>query len=431
MDGRDQTFWEHDKLSQSKEVERMAASNKWNSVGEDIMNSVLKAVESGDYTGLSQCVGDVINQAADRFGHSMNQAGRQVGRQTKEYTQTVKQTIYGQQAQLRRERAVNGTVVSPKQPPMRYRRYLPGQAAGPVCLSLGIVGTSLFGLAAVITGGLVFAGVPWGVPVGLGIATIPFIGMITKGVGLTGRNSRFRHYVRVIGDRGYCKIEDLARAVGKRTSYVQKDLQHMLDKGYFLEGHLDAGQTTLIVDRETYQQYEQAEHSRREREQQAAITAQTQAQCPEEVRNILAEGEAYIRHIHECNDAIPGEVMSAKLAKLEDIMRRIFAQVEKQPDSAQELHKLMTYYLPTTTKLIDAYRDLDGQPEYGTNIANTKKEIEDTLDTINEAFENLFDSLFEDTAWDISSDISTMKVMLEQEGLTKNKDFTSDTHMTF
>ena len=83
----------------------------------------------------------------------------------------------------------------------------------------------------------------------------------------------------------------------------------------------------------------------------------------------------------------------------------------------------MTYYLPTTTKLIDAYRDLDGQPEYGANVANTKKEIEDTLDTINEAFENLFDSLFEDTAWDISSDISTMKVMLQQEGLTKNKDF--------
>ena len=110
-------------------------------------------------------------------------------------------------------------------------------------------------------------------------------------------------------------------------------------------------------------------------------------------------------------------------------MRRIFAHVEKEPDSAQDLHKMMTYYLPTTTKLIDAYRDLDGQPEYGANISNTKKEIEDTLDTINEAFENLFDSLFEDTAWDISSDISTMKVMLQQEGLTKNKDFTSDTRI--
>ena len=404
----------------------MAASNKWNSVGEDIMNSVLKAVESGDYTGLSQCVGDVINQAADRFGRSMNQAGRQ----TKEYTQTVRQTIYGQQAQLRRERAVNGTVVSPKQPPMRYRRYLPGQAAGPVCLSLGIVGTSMFGIATAITAGLVpFTGMPIGVPVGLGIAMLPFIFLITKGAGLAGRNSRFRRYVREIGDRGYCRIEDLARAVGRRTSYVRKDLQDMLKNGYFLEGHMDAGQTTLIVDKATYEQYEQAEESRRLREQQEAVSAQAQAQCPEEVRKILAEGEAYINHIHECNDAIPGEVMSAKLAKLEDLMRRIFAHVEKEPDSAQDLHKMMTYYLPTTTKLIDAYRDLDGQPEYGANISNTKKEIEDTLDTINEAFENLFDSLFEDTAWDISSDISTMKVMLQQEGLTKNKDFTSDTRI--
>ncbi len=418
----------------------MAASNKWNRVGEDIMNSVLDAVESGDFTGLSQCVGDVINQAADGLGRGMNRVGREVERQTREYTQTARQQIYEQQARMRREyyanaenqdRNGNGSTVytAAAQPPARYRRYLPGQAAGPVCLALGITGTSLFGIVAIGCGILsLFFGTGWlKAGIGCAIAMIPFIYLITKGAGLTGRNSRFRRYVREIGNRGYCRIEDLAHAVGKRTSFVQKDLQKMLQKGYFLQGHMDAAQTTLIVDQETYKQYEQAEESRRLREQQEAASAQVQAQCPEEVRKILAEGEAYIDHIHECNDAIPGEVMSAKLAKLEDIMRRIFAQVEKQPDSAQDLHKMMTYYLPTTTKLIDAYRDLDGQPEYGANVANTKKEIEDTLDTINEAFENLFDSLFEDTAWDISSDISTMKVMLQQEGLTKNTDFTTDT----
>ena len=40
------------------------------------------------------------------------------------------------------------------------------------------------------------------------------------------------------------------------------------------------------------------------------------------------------------------------------------------------------------------------------------------MDTINDAFEKLLDSLFEDLAWDISSDISVMKTMLEQDGLT-------------
>ena len=49
----------------------------------------------------------------------------------------------------------------------------------------------------------------------------------------------------------------------------------------------------------------------------------------------------------------------------------------------------------------------------------SKKEIEDTLDTINQAFEKLLDSFFKDTAWDISSDISVLQTMLAQEGLTK------------
>ena len=51
-------------------------------------------------------------------------------------------------------------------------------------------------------------------------------------------------------------------------------------------------------------------------------------------------------------------------------------------------------------------------------MENTKKEIEAALDTINTAFGNLLDSLFEETAWDISTDISVLNTMLAQEGLT-------------
>lgn len=49
-----------------------------------------------------------------------------------------------------------------------------------------------------------------------------------------------------------------------------------------------------------------------------------------------------------------------------------------------------------------------------------QKEIEDTLDTLNEAFAKLLDSVFQDTAWDVSSDISVLHTMLAQEGLTGN-----------
>ena len=408
----------------------MSTSNKWNQIGEEIRDSVMRAVESGDFTGLSQSVGDAINETANSISRSMDQVGKEIERQAKARGANISNAagvwsanggtggIWGAGA--------NRTPQMQQRPqlPARYKKYLPGQAAGPACLAVGIVGTSMFGIATLATAiTAAFTGLTIGVPVGLGIAMLPFIGLISKGANLNGRNHRFRDYVRVIGNKGYCAIEDLARATGRKKAYVQKDLQDMLRRGYFLEGHIDTAQTTLIVDNETYRQYEAAEQARVQREQEAVRWEQEKSGCSEEIQKILTEGETYINHIHECNDAIPGEVISEKLAKLEDIMRRIFMQVKKQPESADDLHKLMTYYLPTTTKLIDAYRDLDGQPEYGANVANTKKEIEDTLDTINEAFENLFDSLFENTAWDISSDISTMKVMLQQEGLTKNTDF--------
>lgn len=405
----------------------MGTPNKMDQIGEQILNSVIQAVDSGDFSGLSRSIGDAINEAADSISRGMDQVGKEIERQARTRGTGV-WSARGVPGAPPGGVRVNKSRMQKTQPsglPTRYRRYLPGQAAGPACLAVGIVGTSMFGIAALTTGiTAAFTGLAVGVPLGLGIAMLPFIGLIRKGANLNGRNHRFRNYVRVIGNRGYCAIEDLARATGKRKAYVRKDLKNMLQKGYFLQGHMDAEQTTLIVDHETYRQYEEAEQARRQREEHAAEEVQqTPPVYPDGTQKILAEGEAYIRHIHECNDAIPDAVMSEKLAKLEDIMRRIFAQVKKQPESADDLHKFMTYYLPTTTKLIDAYRDLDGQPEYGVNITNTKKEIEDTLDTINEAFENLFDSLFEDTAWDISSDISAMKVMLQQEGLTKNTDF--------
>ena len=404
----------------------MGTPNKMDQIGEQILNSVIQAVDSGDFSGLSRSIGDAINEAADSISRGMDQVGKEIERQARTRGTGV-WSARGVPGAPPGGVRVNKSRMQKTQPsglPTRYRRYLPGQAAGPACLAVGIVGTSMFGIAALTTGiTAAFTGLAVGVPLGLGIAMLPFIGLIRKGANLNGRNHRFRNYVRVIGNRGYCAIEDLARATGKRKAYVRKDLKNMLQKGYFLQGHMDAEQTTLIVDHETYRQYEEAEQARRQREEQAAEEVRETPVYPDETQKILAEGEAYIQHIHECNDAIKDAVMSEKLAKLEDIMRRIFAQVKKQPESADDLHKFMTYYLPTTTKLIDAYRDLDGQPEYGVNITNTKKEIEDTLDTINEAFENLFDSLFEDTAWDISSDISAMKVMLQQEGLTKNTDF--------
>ena len=139
-----------------------------------------------------------------------------------------------------------------------------------------------------------------------------------------------------------------------------------------------------------------------------------------EVQKILAAGDEYVRKIREANDAIPGEEISAKISRMEMLVGRIFDRVEQKPDTVDDIHRLMEYYLPMTIKLLDAYEELDSQPVQGENIISSKREIEKTLDTLNTAFEKLLDDLFQDTAWDVSSDISVLETMLAQEGLTED-----------
>lgn len=139
-----------------------------------------------------------------------------------------------------------------------------------------------------------------------------------------------------------------------------------------------------------------------------------------EVEEILDRGNEYLKKIKSNNDAIPGEEISAKISRMELIIEKIFERAEEHPEIIPDLKHLMDYYLPMTVKLLDAYEDMDSQPVQGENIRSSKKEIEDTIDTLNLAFEKLLDSVFQDTAWDVSSDISVLHTMLAREGLTEN-----------
>ena len=87
-----------------------------------------------------------------------------------------------------------------------------------------------------------------------------------------------------------------------------------------------------------------------------------------QVLSIIEKGNEFIKKIRACNDAIPGEEVSAKIFRMETLTRRIFARVEEEPDTVSDIRRLMEYYLPTAVKLLEAYKDLDAQPVQGENI---------------------------------------------------------------
>lgn len=311
------------------------------------------------------------------------------------------------------------------------RTKTPGLIAGK---AMKWTGYSLGGMFAVTAGILAIVSGATGaelvLPMGIiDVFLVASVALGIKGSRQEGLAKRFRRYQQVIGEQTFCLIEELSAAIGKKPKFVQKDLRKMIRDGFFPQGYLDKKETCLITDQQTYQQYLQTEKAYEARAQEVQAdgrkagaqqaSASTAAPHGSEYQELLAEGQSYIRHIHTCNDKIEDPVISEKLDRMEMIVTRIFTEAGRNPDIADDLKKMMSYYLPTTKKLLDAYCELDEQPVPGENIETTKQEIAATLDTLNNAFAKLLDDLFEEKAWDISSDISVLNTMLAQEGLTE------------
>ena len=363
----------------------------WEDLGRSIEDAVDWAVNSRNYEHLNQTIRQTVESVVDLSGEAVRKATKTV------YTQTQK------------------TVVSAPSVTHLY-----GKTGGAVVG--GILKTVFGGLFTLICSAVAVTMVctqAWlGVQISGGFL-IPSALLLSSGIRNLTTVSRFRSYKRLLGKKTQCALEKLARAVGKDVSFVRKDVRKMIGKGYFLEGHLDHEQNHLIISDATYRQFEQArlqlEAAQRQREQEAANAPDPR------IREVLDKGAGFLAQLRKCNDDIPGEEVSNKIYHMELILGRIFDRAKAHPEVIPDLKKLMDYYLPMTVKLLNAYADMDAQPVQGANIEASKREIEGTLDTLNHAFEKLLDELFQDTALDVSSDITVLQTLLAQEGLTDDE----------
>ena len=440
----------------------------WEKFGETIKNTVQNAIDSQDFDKLNQTITNAINGAVDGFAQGMKNAGRSMDESVRQRRQrgytghNYRQDSYsgGHYQSGPRSQNVFGSGWDQSRQTWSYsyggqckRQQMDCQKQLPARLYrqtnvMKIWGGILLGTGGVFGIGSLLAFTVWFAAGVFGIGHISHgaaIGMaLTGGLSMFGgwlayrgsskmnRAKRFQKYVAEIGCREYCNVKELAEKSGKTAKYVVKDLEYMIRKRWFLQGHLDEGKTCLMITDRMYQQYIGLKNERARTEQEEAARMakvlvrdeQNQEQSEREkiapeIRKIVEEGDAYIRRIHECNDAIPGEEISAKISRMELLVDGIFDRVEQNPESVGDIRRLMDYYLPTTVKLLEAYQELDSQPIVTENIRSSKAEIEATLDTLNTAFEKLLNDLFRDTAWDVSSDISVLHTMLAQEGLTE------------
>lgn len=380
-------------------------NDSWSKIGSDICDMVTDAVNSQEFGKLSQAIQNTV----------------------KSYAAPQAQNPWKGNGQFEKKAAA---YMGAKDLPENefYSSAGSTRAGGYVLAVLGGVGCFCFGTGALL---LLVVAASLGKTLVPFCVTLPFLAVsafvLARGLSTLGRVKRFKNYVRVLGEKERIAISDLAASTGKSEKSTLKDVRDMISRGMFRQGQVDPSGKNLFISRQGYEAYlaagqqEEEEKLRKLRREAAKTAYKTNDALSEEVKKTIAEGQEYIDKIHVANDVIQDEAVSRKLDGLEAVVTKIFQYVEEHPESAPETKKLMKYYLPTTIKLLDSYQKLGEQPVQGENIQKSKKEIEDTLDTLNVAFARLFDNLYQDESMDITSDISVLNTLLAQEGLTGEK----------
>lgn len=413
--------------------EKAMSNQNWNNLGSEFKTAVSDAVNKGDFKRLNFLLTDTVTDVIAEAGTQFKKAADGV---QKEFKTTSRADIYknvenyqkyqsGRNQNLQSKRQ---SIFSPakKQMPSSKMKMI-GQVSGILYLIFGGIGICFMLLLFFV--GLFFATVNWVWPPAAFITILLGFGgfglLIRKGMNQKKRLSRAKRYISLCDDNMYINIKELADHTHKSPQYVLKDVKKMLQLGFFPEGHLDEKESCLMLDDATYREYVRVEQERKsiamEEAAKKAIPLTPEEEANAQLQVIAAEGQDYIQKIHHLNDLIEDEVVSDKLYHMEGLLKEIFQRLKEDPSQMPKIRKLMSYYLPTTIKLLQAYSEFDDVSTPNSDIQSAKAEIEKTIDIINEAFTELLNKLFQKSAFDAATDAQVLQTMLAKEGLTKIK----------
>ena len=396
--------------------------------GGKILNSVNKAAEDGDFSNLSFNVKNLIGEAARGFaeGAGLYKApGTNFGSEMRDTIESGIKSVFPWKSGV--------------QTPFFSVRIKKHKGIGKIIGGsfIDFIGLMVF-IGRAETSDMVFA------CVSLVLGTLLII---------AGKNNRsvikdYFKFGKIIGDKSYITVSELADKTSMKPEKIVHQIKQMKKLDYLPYAAMDRAETTLMLTDEVYKEYLKStaynarlkgnaakKHKSNGKQKDAAQETQqepTQEQSepymvqhytidenlPNDVKTILKEGNDYLNKIRYYNDLIPDtETMSDKLYTLEATVLSIFKRLMEEPKVAGDLRRFMSYYLPTTEKLLQSYVDLRKQSQSIENIANSQKEIEEATDVINDAFVKFLNQLFESTSWDISADITVLKSQMKQDAL--------------
>ena len=137
----------------------------------------------------------------------------------------------------------------------------------------------------------------------------------------------------------------------------------------------------------------------------------------------IEDWKKYLDIITKAESDFKSEDIAFSLYELHATLNKLLMYLDKHKEKAVDLKKLMDFHLPSSLKLIDSYKELSKSGIHSFSVNKTKEDIVSAIDKINEAFKGVLEDLYNDTAIDVSSDITVLKMMLAREGFLDRDTF--------
>lgn len=222
--------------------------------------------------------------------------------------------------------------------------------------------------------------------------------------------AKWNKYESFINPNGNTSLRMIARKTGIPLNTVTKDIQEMINNGFFRdeEGHIGAylnGEYDILVMMKNGVPLEPVEEAARREEEEAK--EETAADEP-----AAADEEAYadLLELAEAKISDPDVIQSMK--SIEDSIRKISRQIKRNPNlkDNDSIRQLREIYLPKTVELVDKLRRGDAG-------SDTILEMKGMLNTCAVAYSSIKDKVYKREDEDTLIDIEVLKQTFEREGL--------------
>lgn len=247
----------------------------------------------------------------------------------------------------------------------------------------------------------------------LGFLFNPIIGIVIAiaGANTASKNSVYERFLNtyfpVMRTKDTWSLREIAALSGIDIRTVRSDLTVLFD--------------TKII------RLNAKSKNRRTSEKTAAKAPTAQYSDPPEARretalkHQLEKAAVFIQKLKQLNDEITAEEISAKIDKIERLTKDIYESAKADKESVRYINRLISYYLPTTEKLLKTYADLDKKETQSPTLLRTKSKIEESMDKIVTAFERICENINEYTDMGVTCEISALENILMSEGLIQDE----------